>query len=145
MVRAGLLLVAVLSVVIGCAAADAPPAATSPPIAELAAPSAEASAPASPPSDGGPIPVSSADPSRGNPDALGTVVEFGDLEDAFVVRAAPALRDLETRYTPDQLRIVWKHYPGAQHRHAKEAAVAAQAAFVAGGSSAFWAFHDAAL
>jgi protein-disulfide isomerase len=93
----------------------------------------------------GPIPVTRADPTLGEPTALVTVVVFGDLQDPFYKGAAERLRALAAREGPDQLRVAFKHLPMPWHRHARALALASAAALEVGGSAAFWRFHDAAV
>ncbi len=91
------------------------------------------------------VPVDPDDPVWGNPTALVTVVEFADFECVFCKRVEPTLETLKKTYGPDQLRIVWKHFPLSIHPHAKPAAQAASAVYSVGGSTAFWKFHDALM
>jgi protein-disulfide isomerase len=56
----------------------------------------------------------------------------------------PTIRELEDRYGPDKLRVVWKHEPLPFHKEARGAAEAAQGVFALGGNDAFWSFVDAA-
>ncbi|WP_437813040.1 DsbA family protein [Sorangium sp. So ce1078] len=93
--------------------------------------------------DPGPVPVTRADPARGSRLAPVTIVVFSDFECPFCKHLGGTLRQLEQRYGPEQLRIVWKNYPLAFHRQARPSAEAAMAVFAHGGPSAFWAFHDA--
>ncbi|MEO7327697.1 MAG: peptidylprolyl isomerase [Minicystis sp.] len=95
--------------------------------------------------DPGPIPATASDPSLGNADALVTLVIFGDLEDPFYHRAIDEARALAHSLGPEKVRVVYKHLPGPWHKHAREAELAAEAVFRAGGAQAFWSFHDAAL
>jgi protein-disulfide isomerase len=135
---------------LACSSACAPTAGPAPaaPVVQLEplppAPRAAAVAPAPAP-DSGPLPVTAEDPSRGEPDALVTLVQFGDLQDPFIGRAAPVLREIERRYSRSDLRLAWKNYPLSFHTHARSAALAAMAVFRVGGAGAFWSFHDAAL
>jgi protein-disulfide isomerase len=92
--------------------------------------------------DPGPIPVSPADPSRGDTTALVTIVEFSDFQCPFCQRLVVTLRQLEDEYGPSKLRIVWKNYPLPFHAAARPAADAAMASFAQGGQAAFWRVHD---
>lgn len=49
--------------------------------------------------------------------------------------------ELRARY-PDELRVVFKHFPLAFHARAMPASEASVEAFVQGGESAFWRMHD---
>jgi protein-disulfide isomerase len=111
-----------------------PPAASGPP--QIAAPAPATPIPADPP----PIPVSSADPSWGNPDAPVTVVWFDDLQCPFCAMAAAGIDQLEKRYGSEKLRVVHKSFPLPFHREAEPAALASAAVFDAGGNDAFWKF-----
>jgi protein-disulfide isomerase len=95
--------------------------------------------------DPGPLAVTGADPSRGAADALVTLVQFGDLTDPFIARAAPVLTSIERRWSPSDLRTVWKHYPLSSQPAARPAALAATAVYRIGGPRGFWRFHAAAL
>lgn len=64
----------------------------------------------------------------GNPDALVTVTEFGDLECPYCRAAEPVLRQL-VEESDGGIRLVWRHFPlFAVHPHALIAALAAEAA-----------------
>ena len=78
----------------------------------------------------------------GDPDAPVTVVEYGDLECPYCRAAAPVLRLLVDE-SQGGVRLVWRHFPLFEvHPHALTAALAAEAAAVAG---RFWDFHDLAF
>jgi hypothetical protein len=77
----------------------------------------------------------------GRDDALVTAVIFGDLEDPFFRGAVERLRGLAASLGPERLRVAIKHLPMRWHPRAREAAVAATAVQVAGGSDAFWRFY----
>lgn len=84
-------------------------------------------------------PVGPDDPVRGNPDALVTLVEYGDFECPYCGRAHLALQEVERRMG-DDLRFVHRHFPLAQiHPHALLAAEAAEAA---GAQGKLWPMHD---
>ena len=93
--------------------------------------------------EGGPIPVTAADPVRGSRTAPVTIVEFADFQCPFCQRAAATMAELMRQYGPGQLRIVWKHYPLPFHADARPAAEAGAALFERGGSPWFWRYHDA--
>lgn len=93
--------------------------------------------------DLGPVPVTRADPTRGSRLAPVTIVVFSDFECPFCKGLEHTLKRLEQRYGAEQLRLVWKNYPLAFHRHARPAAEAGMAVLAHRGQSAFWAFHDA--
>lgn len=81
----------------------------------------------------------SGSPSKGAETAAVTVVEWADFECPFCAVAAPLLKQLVERY-PDQVRLVFKHYPLSAHEHAEAAARAAVAAHQQG---KFWPFSQA--
>ncbi|XXX76893.1 thioredoxin domain-containing protein [Sorangium sp. So ce134] len=156
MLRRALDAVAWISLIFALACSSSLPPSTPdiPPPAKAGGPAAQpqgASAAASPPlddlmvaeGDPGPVPVTRADPARGSRLAPVTIVVFSDFECPFCKHLGGTLRQLEQRYGPDQLRIVWKNFPLAFHRQARPSAEAAMAVFAHGGPSAFWAFHDA--
>ncbi|KYF83320.1 hypothetical protein BE11_07535 [Sorangium cellulosum] len=93
--------------------------------------------------DPGPVPVTRADPARGSRLAPVTIVVFSDFECPFCKHLGGTLRQLEQRYGPEQLRIVWKNMPLAFHKQARPTAEAAMAVFAHAGPAGFWAFHDA--
>jgi RNA polymerase sigma factor (sigma-70 family) len=77
-------------------------------------------------------------PSKGDPAAPVTIVEFADFECQFSARLAPVLDTLMADY-PGQVRVVFKHLPLAFHLNAIPAAEAAMAAHEQG---KFWPMHD---
>ena len=98
------------------------------------------------------IAIAADDPIRGEGRGLFDVVVFSDFQ-------CPRCRDFAQRLDTQieelfggDLRIVFKHFPlcrdcnarvgGTRHPHACQAARAAEAARLQGGSGAFWAMHD---
>src|SRR5205814_10276292 len=75
---------------------------------------------------------------RGPRDATVTLEEFGDFECFACSRLAHVLDQLERDYRP-RLRIVFRHLPLNSHPHAREAALASEAAGLQG---RFWEMHD---
>src|SRR5438876_7459035 len=75
---------------------------------------------------------------RGNPDAPVTLEEFGDFQcppcSSFAAFGEELLREYDSR-----LRIVFRNFPLPAHEHAREAALAAEAA---GFQGRFWEMHD---
>ncbi len=67
------------------------------------------------------------EPTRGNKDALVTLVEFSDFQCPFCARASGTLAKLLERY-PKELRIVFVHHPLPFHRDAVAAHKASMAA-----------------
>ncbi len=75
---------------------------------------------------------------RGNPDAPVTLEEFGDFQCPPCGNIASFLDELVKEYDP-RLRIVFRNYPLPNHQHARNAALAAEAAGLQG---RFWDMHD---
>src|SRR6201993_3551878 len=75
---------------------------------------------------------------RGNPDAPVTLEEFGDFQcppcGAFAGFVEELLKEYDSR-----LRVVFRNFPLPGHEHAREAALAAEAAGLQGH---FWEMHD---
>lgn len=82
---------------------------------------------------------------RGRTDAVVTLIEYGDFQCPSCAQLAGTLAQLETKY-PDDLRVVYRHFPligsPEQPLHDK-AAFAMQAAEAAGLQGKFWEMHDA--
>ncbi len=75
---------------------------------------------------------------RGNPDAPVTLEEFGDFQCPPCGNFAGFIDGLVKEYDP-RLRVVFRNFPLANHKHAREAALAAEAAGLQG---RFWEMHD---
>jgi len=73
----------------------------------------------------------------GPADALVTIVTFEDFECPYCARNAEALYQLRDKY-PRDVRLAFRHFPLAFHRHAMGAAEAAMAAHAQG---KFWEMH----
>ncbi len=91
---------------------------------------------------GGPIPVTDADPARGDPLAPVTMVEFGDFQCPFCQRASETVVALQREYGLAKLRLVWKNFPLPGHREARPAAEVGMALFARAGSYGFFRYHD---
>ena len=85
------------------------------------------------------------DPVWGSPVAPVTLVEFSDLQCPFCARVQPTIKALQAKYGPNQLRVVFKHYPLPFHDKARPAAQVADAVFRQGGSDRFFNFLDLAF
>jgi protein-disulfide isomerase len=148
---AWLLLLLATVTTIACAPARPPSASAAQPakVSEVAVSAAAAGDPWLPQDEApevgepGPVPVTRADPARGSRTAPVTLVVFSDFECPFCQRLSVTLKQLEQRYSPAQLRVVWKNYPLAFHREARPTAEAAMAVFAHRGPAAFWKLHDA--
>src|SRR6266508_6905667 len=75
---------------------------------------------------------------RGNPDAPVTLEEYGDFQCPPCGMFAAFLQQLEKEYD-SRLRVVLRNFPLLMHEHAREAALAAEAAGLQGH---FWEMHD---
>jgi protein-disulfide isomerase len=74
----------------------------------------------------------------GNPDAPVTLEEFGDFQCPPCGIVSGPINQLEQDYRP-RLRVIFRHFPLTMHRHAREAALASEAA---GRQGRFWQMHD---
>lgn len=75
---------------------------------------------------------------RGNPDAPVTLEEYGDFQCPPCGMFSVFLQQLEKEYD-SRLRVVFRNFPLSVHEHAREAALAAEAAGLQG---RFWEMHD---
>jgi protein-disulfide isomerase len=75
---------------------------------------------------------------RGNPEAPVTLEEYGDFQCPPCGMFATFVGQLEKEYD-SRLRVVFRNFPLAVHEHAREAALAAEAAGLQGH---FWEMHD---
>ena len=92
--------------------------------------------------DGLPSPlVGPDDPTWGRATAPVTLVIFDEFDHLFTRRLERTLVQLREHYGPDQLRIVWKHYPLDFHRQARPAALVGQAVYRQRGADAFWRYR----
>jgi protein-disulfide isomerase len=84
-------------------------------------------------------PVAPDDHAQGPPEAPVTLLEYGDYECPYCLRAFPLIKRLREELG-DRLRFVFRHFPqNSVHPHAS---VAAQAAEAAGAQGKFWEMHD---
>lgn len=99
--------------------------------------------PATPTSvDASKITINADDYVRGNPDAGVSLVVFDDLECPYCKRFHPELLTVLDA-NPQDVRVIYKHFPLSFHPEAKPAAVASECAGKLGGSDTFWSFIDA--
>src|SRR5205814_4081468 len=75
---------------------------------------------------------------RGRSDAPVTIIEFGDFQCPPCANLSEPINQLERDYR-SRLRIVFRHFPLPNHQHAREAALASEAASLQG---RFWEMHD---
>jgi protein-disulfide isomerase len=91
------------------------------------------------------VPILPSDPVWGSREALVSMVVFGDFQCPFTGKVAPEIVQLEDKYGPRDLRVVWKDLPLEFHPNATPAAEAAQAVLMLGRSDAFWKFWASAM
>ena len=75
---------------------------------------------------------------RGRADAPVALVEFGDFQCPPCANLADPINQLERDYR-SRLRVVFRHFPLPSHQHAREAALASEAASL---QNRFWEMHD---
>src|SRR5204863_1985994 len=75
---------------------------------------------------------------RGNPDAPVTLEEFGDFQCPPCGQFAGFVNELLKEYD-SRLRLIFRNFPLSAHEHAREAALAAEAA---GFQGKFWEMYD---
>lgn len=74
----------------------------------------------------------------GSADAPVTIVEFSDFQCPFCAGLSKTIRDMQARQ-PNRFRVVYRHFPLAQHTHAVAAGTAAECA---GEQGRFAEYHD---
>lgn len=74
-----------------------------------------------------------------NPDAAMTVIEYSDFQCPYCSQVAPVLEELQSR-NPNDVRVVFRHFPLPSHTLAL---LAAQASEAAGQQGKFWEMHNA--
>ena len=77
-------------------------------------------------------------PSLGPMEAPVTIVVFDDFECPFCAKSVPLLQNAVAAF-PEQVKLVFKHFPLSMHKHARDAAMASIAADQQG---KFWELHD---
>lgn len=80
-------------------------------------------------------------PTRGNPNARITVVEFSDFQCPFCLESFKILQEVFLKF-PDALYFQYRHFPlsaNGSHPLAKEAA---EASLCANAQGKFWEYHD---
>ncbi len=75
---------------------------------------------------------------RGRSDAPVTIIEFGDFQCPPCANLSEPINQLERDYR-SRLRIIFRHFPLPNHQHAREAALASEAASL---QNRFWEMHD---
>lgn len=74
----------------------------------------------------------------GNPNAPVAIIEFSDFQCPFCDKIRPILKKIQQKY-PDDVKIIYKHYPLSIHTNAVAAAEASECAADQG---KFWAYSD---
>lgn len=77
-------------------------------------------------------------PVLGPADAPVTIAVFDDFECPYCAKAVPLLKEVANAY-PEQVKLVFKHFPLGMHKNARAAAIASMAADRQG---KFWPLHD---
>lgn len=80
-------------------------------------------------------------PTRGNPDAPVSIVEFSDFQCPYCQRAAATVEALLDKHGED-VRLAYLHFPLPNHPWATPAAIASECA-ANQSDEAFWTLHDA--
>lgn len=80
-------------------------------------------------------------PTRGNPNARITVVEFSDFQCPFCRESFDILQEVFLKF-PDALRFQYRHFPLEGNGSHPLATEAAQASMCAGEQGKFWEYHD---
>jgi protein-disulfide isomerase len=78
------------------------------------------------------------EPTKGAEDALVTVIEFADFQCPYCAKGAEPLDEILEDH-PEDVRLIYKHYPLPFHR---KAPAAARAAWAAHRQGKFWEMHD---
>ncbi len=80
-------------------------------------------------------------PTKGSESAKVVVVEYSDFQCPFCKRGADMIPQILSDYK-DDVKVVYKQLPLANHKWAKPASIASLCAFEQDGEK-FWSFHDA--
>jgi len=73
-----------------------------------------------------------------NPDATLTIIEYSDFQCPYCSQLAPILEELQKNH-PNDVRIIFRHFPLPSHELALKGAAAAEAAGIQG---KFWEMHN---
>lgn len=82
--------------------------------------------------------LESANNIKGTSDAEVTIVEFSDFQCPACRAIQPLISQIAAQY-PEDVRVVYRHFPLTQHRYAE---LAARASEVAAMEGKFWELHD---
>ncbi|MCW1892341.1 MAG: DsbA family protein [Candidatus Uhrbacteria bacterium] len=111
-------------------------AAPSAPSAPLDPSDPQAQAPTQP---AGPVPeVTGEDHVKGNANAKVTLIEYSDFECPYCAKHNPSI-DQALKDFPNDVRVIYRHFPLSFHPNAQKAAVASECAAKQG---KFWEMHD---
>ncbi len=80
-------------------------------------------------------------PMLGAKDGAVTIVEFSEFQCPFCVREDPKIKQVLKEY-PNDVKLVFKHFPLGFHKKAKPAAAATVLARQEQGDDGFWKMHD---
>jgi protein-disulfide isomerase len=84
------------------------------------------------------VEVAAEGPSKGDPKAPITIVEFSDFECPYCVRAEESIKKVLAAY-PGKVRLVYRDYPLPNHTRAPKAS---EAALCAGDQGKYWEMHE---
>jgi len=139
------LMPSVLALMVACAPSTpapaptltpAPPTATAIPPTATPAPQPTATAVSGP--DSLFPPITAEEWQIGPADARITIIEYSDFQCPFCQKIAPVLAQVAEKY-PQDVRVVFRHFPLPIH---DKAMLAAEAAEAAGAQGKFWEMHD---
>jgi predicted DsbA family dithiol-disulfide isomerase len=85
--------------------------------------------------------IGSQDHVQGAANAKVTLVEYSDFQCPFCSRHLPSVKQALKDF-PNDVRLVYRHYPLSFHPEAQKAAEASECAAKLGGNDAFWKMHD---
>ena len=77
----------------------------------------------------------------GKADAKVTVIEYSDFQCPYCGQIEPSLEQMRKDF-PNDVRMVYRHFPLSFHENAQKAAEASECASKLGGNNAFWKMHD---
>ncbi len=80
-------------------------------------------------------------PVLGPTNAPVTIVEFSDFQCPYCIREYPKIKQMREEF-PDDVKVVFKHYPLRMHPKAKPCHAVGELAFRQQGSAGFWKIHD---